>query len=372
MEFIVHASIHDIAPADWDVCFAGDPESWAYYRAVESAGLSGFACSVFQVRDAGRPVLVAPAFTTEYRLDTTVQGGMKRWLAPFSRLLTLRLFCLGSPAADKCHLGFAPGLSSQARAQALDTLLAGFDSLAARHRIGLLAVKDLAAEDATDEVSGAFVRAGFTCQASLPTAVLPLPFADEESYLASLSKATRKDVRRKLKAEAALHIEVRSGPEALEQVDEMMALYEEQRARSCVDFEQFEQLTPAYFREVLVGLGDAAPVFLYWVGEELIGFNLCLTGGGKFIDKFIGFREPLARQFDLYVVSWMTNLRYCLKHTIPLMQTGQTAYAMKRRLGSELRSNSVLFRHRSRLLNGVLKLAGPLLAADRWDKDIAP
>ncbi len=372
MEFAAHASVQAIAPADWDACFPGDPEGWAYHRAVEDAGLPGFAVLAFEVRRDGRVVLVAPAFTTEYRLDTTVQGTLKRLLAPFTGLLTLRLLCLGSHAADKCHLGFAPGLGEQARAEALDTLLAGMDAFAAAHGIGLLAVKDLAESDATEAVLAGFKAAGFACQPSLPNAVLALPFADEESYLASLSKATRKDIRRKLKSEAGLRIELRRGAEALDRIDAMLELYERQRARSGVDFEQFEQLNPAYFRNVLTGMGAAALVFFYWAGAELVGFNLCLAGEARFIDKFIGLREPQARAFDLYVVSWMTNLRYCLEHRIPLMQTGQTAYAMKRRLGSALPPNWLLFRHRWRLFDRLLRLLGPLLAPDRWDEDIAP
>ena len=86
-----------------------------------------------------------------------------------------------------------------------------------------------------------------------------------------------------------------------------------------------------------------------------------------FIDKFIGFSLPLARTLNLYVLSWMTNVRYCLARGIPVLQTGQTAYAMKLRMGSELRDNWIYFRHRNPILNAILRLAGPLLAADRHD-----
>ena len=367
MEFRTHPSIHAIAQAQWDACFPGDPEGWAYYEAVERSGLPGFQVMVFEISRAGIPILVVPGFITQYRLDTTIQGVWKTLLRPLAPLLTLRLLCLGSAAADKCHLGLVAGLAPAERAAALDMLLSGLEAFAASQNVGLMAVKDLAEDDASAPVLAGFAARGYSRQPSLPNAVLPLPFADEEAYLASLSKATRKDIRRKLKNESALTVECLRGAQALGQVEAMLALYEGQRARSGVDFEQFEQLSPDYFRNVLTGLGDRALVFLYRAEGKLVGFNLCLVDQGRFIDKFIGLDDELARRVDLYVVSWMTNLRHCLAHGIPLLQTGQTAYAMKRRLGSRLPPNWLLFHHRNGVLNRILHLAGPLLAADRWD-----
>jgi hypothetical protein len=371
MQAAFHLTIHDIDAADWNRCFAGDPEAWAYYAAVEESALPGFTWFYASVRRDEAVVLVVPGFVTEYRLDTTIQGGLKRLLAPLAPLLRHSLACLGSPAADKCHLGLTPDLSEADREQAIKALLAGFDAFAKGRRIGFMAVKDLAEEDATPAVLEIFARAGYCRQPSLPNALLSLDgFADEDSYLASLSRSTRKDIRRKLKGEGRVRIEWRSGAEALDMVETITALYDRQRARSGVDFEQFEQLTPAYFANVLTRLGDRALVALYWHEDQLAGFNLCLEGERLFIDKFIGLEDRLARELDLYAVSWMANVRRCLARGIPVLQTGQTAYRLKVRLGSRLMPNWLLFRHRWGLINRILHAAGPLLAADRWDQEL--
>lgn len=372
MDFTLHHDIDAIDRGAWDACFGGDPESWDYHRAVARAGIAGFSWMFPAVRHQGRVVLAAPAFATTYRLDTTVQGWLKAALAPFARWLSLRLFCLGSPAADRCHLGFAPDLSAAERACALGVLLDGFAAAAAEAGAGLLALKDLADEDwRRPEIHAVLVRAGYRAEASLPNAMLDLGMGDEERYLAGLSKATRKDVRRKLRASMPrMRIDLHRGEAALGMVDAMMALYDVQRARSGVDFEQFEALSPAYFANVLTGLGERALVFSYWYGDDLAGFNLCLAGDTMLIDKFIGLRDDLARELDLYVVSWMVNVRHCLAHGIARLQTGQTAYAMKTRMGSRLEPRWLVFRHRSRLINAMLGLVAPLLAADRWDGDL--
>ena len=233
-----------------------------------------------------------------------------------------------------------------------------------------IAAKDLPDDVLAPGVGEAFATASFTRQPSLPNARLTLS-GGEDAYLASLSPAARRDVRRKLKGPSLVRVEERRGQAALELVPQIVALYEAQRNRSGVDFDQFETLTPAYFRGVLERLGDTAVVFVYLHDEMPVAFNLCYQTERTFIDKFIGFSLPLARTLNIYVLSWMTNVRYCVARRIPTLQTGQTGYAMKLHMGSELRRNWIYFRHRNPVLNFVLRLAGPLLAADRHDKELA-
>jgi len=369
-----HRTIRQIPQADWDACFPGDPEGWSYYLAIEEAGLTAFSWAYFAAREADRVVAVVPAFITEYHLATTVQGTARKVLAPLLRVLgdalTLRLACLGSPHADKCHFGFSPAVSPEIRTEIAGRLLEQLERFARAQGIGLLAAKDVADEDLPQGLGEAFAAAGFTRQPSLPNALLALR-GDEGAYFDTLSSAARRDVRRKLKGAAQVRVEMHRGPAALELVPRIFALYEAQRDRSGVDFDQFETLTPAYFRGVLERLGDAAVVFVYRHEGEPIAFNLCYHTGRKFIDKFIGLSLPLARTLNVYVLSWMTNVRYCIARAIPILQTGQTGYAMKLHLGSALQANWIYFRHRNPVVNFVLRLAGPLLAADRHDAELA-
>ncbi len=54
-------------------------------------------------------VAVAPAFITHYRLDTTVSGVGKRFTERLERrwpgVLTLGLYAIGSPVAERCDAG---------------------------------------------------------------------------------------------------------------------------------------------------------------------------------------------------------------------------------------------------------------------------
>jgi len=370
----VYRTIRGIPQAAWDACFPGDPEGWAYYRAVEESRLEAFSWLYLAARDGDRVLAVVPAFITDYGLDTTIQGGLRAALRPlllrFKSRLTLRLLCLGSPLADKCHLGFAPDLPAERYVEVAGRLLESLDAFAAGHRIGLLGAKDIAESELVPGVGAAFAAAGFNRQPGLPNAVLTLPDGGEDAYLRLLSNATRRDIRRKMKSMGLVSVEAFHGQDALGLVAQISRLYEGQRRRSSVDFDQFEKLTPEYFRQVLARQAKTAVVFLYTHQDRPVAFNLCFHTERMFIDKFIGFQPPLARALNLYVLSWMTNVRYCLARGIPYLQTGQTSYAMKRHMGSEFRSNWIFFKHRNSIVNFALRLASPLLAADRYDDEL--
>lgn len=345
-------SIGDIDRDAWNRCFPGELEDYDYHAAVEAAGVPGFAFRYIVVRDGDGLRAAAPAFLTAYRLDTTAEGAVRTVMQAIGRvlpgLMTLRLACLGSPVAEICHLGFAPDIASEHRVRLADAIAEGLDLLARREGIGFLAVKDLPAGAA--DAAAALSRRGFSTVPGQPTAVLPLPFPTFDDYMASLGRATRKDMRRKLRVESQLRIERRA--DIADVVDRIKALYDDTHAHSDV---QFEELTSAYFAEVARRLPGRAFCYLYWHGDDLLAFNLVLQDQARLIDKFVGMEAERGRAFNLYFVSWLTNVRHCIEAGIPLYQSGQAGYATKIRLKSTLSPNSVHFRHRNPVVNMLLK-----------------
>jgi signal transduction histidine kinase len=364
--------VRAIARSSWTALFPGDCEGWDYYTACEAAPPPAFAFSAIAVTMRGRVVAAAPIFRLTYRLDTPLQGSWRplgTWLnRRLPRLVNLPVMGLGSPLADRCHLGVAADLSARERTAAVRTLLTGLDAHAAALNVPIVAIKDLPDQQLA-AAAQPLKEARFTRVASLPVAVLDLPFAGEEAYLASLSAATRKDIRRKLKRAANVRVEMRTSLAGIEPA--IVALYDETRLQSGVDYGDFEKLSPNYFAEVMTRVGERAVLMLYWMGQELIGFNLLLVERDRIIDKFIGMHYPIAREHNLYALSWMTNVRFCLERGIQHMQTGQTAYAAKLRFGSRLDKLWVCFKHRGKVLNGIFRTFGPLMAFDKMDPDLA-
>jgi predicted N-acyltransferase len=358
----VHGSLADIGRARWDACFPGALEGFDYLLAVEEAGLPGFTWRYVLVEQDGQAVAAAPAFVTDYALDTTLNPlgrsavAAARRLAP--RAFTLRLGSLGSPLTEDVGLGFAPGLVPSARADALQALVSAFQADALAAHCGLLAIKDTPGPDAGlwDAVAHPL---GFRPVTGLPIAHLDIDFPDMEAYLARLSSGTRRDMRRKLRALDRITVEVREDLDGLE--DAVLALYADTRARAQM---QFEDLTAAYFTGVLERMRGRAICVLYRAEGRLLAANLLLHDRQTLLDKFFCMDAARGRALNLYFVSWFTNLGLCLDRGLTRYQSGQAGYASKLRLGSALTPTSMRFRHRNPLINQALRWAAPLLSED--------
>jgi predicted N-acyltransferase len=278
----------------------------------------------------------------------------------------VRVIGLGSAYAERCHIGFAPELAAAERNEAAAAILQALEGYAAKAAIPLTAVKDLVAHDA-HALQDTLDRAGYASLQSLPLAMLELP-ASADDYLARLSRATRKDVKRKLRKTAEVDIETVEDTSAV--AADMQRLYRMTQLRSNFDYGDLEELPPGYFEALSQLPPGRLAVKLYRAGGKLLAFNMLFFDRDRVIDKFIGIDYELARDYDIYVLSWMENVREALRRKARYLQTGQTAYRRKIQLGSTLAPCVVYFRHRSPLTHALLRVLARWLAFDRNDPQL--
>ena len=96
---------------------------------------------------------------------------------------------------------------------------------------------------------------------------LDLNFKSFDDYLGSLSRATRKDLKRKFKKLAGapdIRMEVHRDPGGL--VDEIYELYLETFEKSEI---QFEKLTQEFFQEIPRRMPEEVRYFLWWIDGRL-------------------------------------------------------------------------------------------------------
>ena len=368
LEARVVNSIHQIARNDWDACFPGALEGHDYLSAVEDSGLEDFVLRYVVVQQNGRLVGACPGFMCDYLLETTLNQFGRRVIEAIRRVapraFKVRLAALGSPCTEDVGLGGVPDLSSDLKQEVARLAVQAFESHGLAQGCRLLAVKDAPKADA--ELCAALRDLGYTSVPGMPSAELSIAFTDLEGYLAGLSRATRKDLRRKLRRPHNLRIEVRHDLAGLER--QVEALYGETRARAD---QQLETLTAAYFTGVLQRMGERALCVLYFLGEDLIAFNLLLQDADTLLDKFFCMETVRGPEYDLYFVSWVQNIRLCLARGLKRYQSGQAGYATKRRLGCDFPATEMYFRHFNPLIDLALKWAAPLLADDPGSEGLA-
>ncbi|MDB5425090.1 MAG: hypothetical protein JWQ29_2506, partial [Phenylobacterium sp.] len=349
-ELRVIDSLAQVDRARWDRLFPGVLEGYDYLMAVEAAGLAGFRWRYLLLEEGDGLLAAAPAFLTDYALETTLAGPARRVADGLKRVapeaLTLRLACLGSPCTETVLLGFDPAVAEDRRPPLLGQLLTGLEQVAVETRCGLMGIKDVPqGEGALWDAAAAPL--GYRAIPSLPSACLDIDFASLDVYLDRLSPGTRRDMRRKLRALDEVRVEVRVDIDDV--LDRVMALYRETRARAEM---ALEDLTPAYFQGVLARMPGRAFCTLYWRDGDLLAANLLLQDGDTLLDKFFCMDAERGRPLNLYFLSWFTNVRLCLERGLRRYQSGQAGYENKLRLGSSLIRTANYFRHRNALLNG--------------------
>lgn len=364
------AGVCRIEASEWDACLPDEVENWHYYRACESQAGPCLTAAA-EIRDEKGLVIAVPLFRLSYRLDTPFQGKLSKLgqllTKAFPKLMEFKLLGVGSPYTDRCHVVFRSGLTPDEKASAIKALVTLIEEEAKQSGVTLIAYKDLCGLE-YDALFGLLRQSGYHRLRSLPIAALTVPAGKQDTYLGTLSSSTRKEIRRKLKSTRNIIVEHRFDLSGIEH--EISALYESTKKQSVVRYDSFEDLPENYFKNVSAELKDRALFILYWIDGRLAAFNLLLLEQDRVIDKFLGMAYPLARENNLYIVSWMENVSFCQATGRTILQSGQTAYSSKLRLGSELIPAWVFVKHRNAIMSFLIRLLSPVLAFDRWDPDL--
>jgi hypothetical protein len=109
-----------------------------------------------------------------------------------------------------------------------------------------------------------------------------------------------------------------------------------------------------------------AEYMLYFVREELVAFNLLVVNQETMVDMFFCMDLGLGREYNLYVLSWLENIRTCVVRKIPFYYAGQGTEKTKAHLGATFIPSFILFKHRrpvfDRLLNWPHAMTGRILS----------
>jgi uncharacterized protein len=363
LRFEMHETLTAIDRAAWDACFENPLEGYDYLLAVEQSALADFEWRYATITRAGQLVAAAPVFLCDYRLETTLERGrltglIEKTRTAFPRFLSLKLACMGSPCTECTSIGIHHDIPNPWREDLLARLLDSTTAWAQRSGFGLFALKDVPLP-LDPALSKAIDGAGLVAMDSLPTAWLHIDFPDIDTYIARLSAGTRKDIRRKMRVTQQVTVEMVT--ELGDLLPRFMELYQDTRNRSNW---KFEDLTPDYFTRVLENMRGNAFCNVYRVGDEVLAFNLLLRDGNRLVDKFFCMDAEQGRAYNLYYLSWLENIRFCLAHRLTRYQSGQASYQIKLRLGSSLTDNAMFFKHRNRFLHAMLRLVSPLFGSN--------
>lgn len=364
----VFDNISRIDEKDWDAVFGDIPESYPFYKALANSELPDFAFYYLVIYRDAEIVLIAPLFSADFNGDIAVEGRISKVIKfirkVFPRFLTFNTVFCGTPFRECGVLGIKRDFRDHPRI--IPLLLEGIKDLAAKINAPLVIFKDFLKE--STPFLDALTQQGYSKVKSFPAVLLDLNFGSFEDYLKSLGSSTRKSLKKKLKqAYSRGRIEVKAVQDIQGQLDQIVELYENTYRQGLT---KFERLTRKFFLQVTYDLYPHTRFFLYYVDGRLAAFNLCFVYPDLLIDKFIGFDYDISNYYNLYFVSWVYNIKWCLDNSLRYYYPGQTDYEPKIRLGGKVIPLYAYLKHKNVFFNLFLKLLIILLKPENFDKDI--
>lgn len=329
-----------IPPAELERLFPAPSITAPLLALLQESGIDGFTQRSIVVFRNDAPILLLPLFETRFDLSHFVGGWIKQLLKVAGRLLPSffqpRILGVGLLIGKGSEIGMDPQIDAGTRQAAWKMAVETLQRLAAERKSDLLAFYNFDQEgNLPGEIFNQFHRV--RCQSY---ARLPIDFNSLEEFLACLSRAARKDLRRKMRASHQVRM-IRTRDISFF-LDRIYNLYLQTVARGALALGRHNRLFFEKFCEKI----PEAEYRLYFVKEELAAFNLLVVKQQELVDTYFCMENELGRRYNLYVLSWLENIRTCLELKIPLYQAGQGAEKTKAHLGATFIPSFIYFKHR--------------------------
>jgi hypothetical protein len=352
----------------WPNAFATKHKDHRYYELVEDTIQPEFHYGYFVIKEeTGTPCAVQPYFIVDLDLVTGVGRRVKSIVdgvrTVWPRFMFVRTLMVGCAAGEGhldgddesvwqfCTSVLVPAVLRQARAE----------------KAGLVVLKEL--PPSYREPLECFRQRGFTRLPSLPMASLNIEYENFDDYMkCALSRATRKDLRRKFRAATcARPLEMSILTDISPIVDEVFPLYQQVYDRSKL---RFEELTPQFLCELGRRMPDKARFFVWRQGGRIIAASICMVHGETIYDEYIGLDYSSALDLHLYHLTFRDIITWAIANGYRRYRSSGLNYDPKLHLGCRLEPLDLYVRHTSRVIHAFLKIVLPWLAPTRYDKNL--
>jgi len=348
----------------WKRTFQNKCKDHRYYKIVEETLEGGFEHHYLQLEDdSGNVRAVQPVFFVRQNLIEGVLGKIRSVVElvrkKFPRFLTMRVLMVGC-AAGAGDLGACDEKDEAWMAKALSASLRTY---ARQNRASLVVLKDFPAKYRPALES--FSSNGYVRIPSMPMTRLALCYEGWDEYFRTLSKATRKDLRRKFrKAERTPKINMEVVNDVTPRVDEIYPLYLQVHERSPL---KFETLTKDYFRAISKRMPDRARFFIWRQSGKIVAFSFCLVCEEAIYDECIGLDYSVALDLHLYFYTLRDIISWSLQQRLKYYYSNPLNYEPKLHLDCELVPLDLYVRHTAALLNPIFRRTIKYLGPTRHD-----
>jgi len=349
----------------WQRAFRNKCKDHRYYEIVDETLEGNFEHHYLLLEDDfGNVRAVQPVFFVRQNLVEGMRGKTRSVVdfarKKFPRFLTMRVLMVGC-AAGTGDLG---ACNEKDDAWVANALQASLLTYARQNKASLIVLKDFPANYRS--ALETFALNGYARIPSMPMTRLALGYENWDEYFRTLSKATRKDLRRKFrKADRAAKIEMQPASDIAPFIDEIYPLYLAVHERSPL---KFETLTKDYFRAVAQRMPERARFFVWRQSDKIVAFSFCLVCGDTIYDECIGLDYSVALDLHLYFYTLRDIISWALQQGLKFYYSNPLNYEPKLHLDCELVPLDLYVRHTSAVLNPAFRRVIKYLGPTRHDR----
>jgi predicted N-acyltransferase len=348
----------------WRRALQNKSKDHRYYEIVEKTLQCGFEHYYLLIEDKSANVrAIQPIFFVRQNLVEGVPGKLRSIVDGirkiFPRLLTMRVLMVGCGAGTG-DLGTCDDNDERLVTNALHPSLRSF---AKQNKASLIVFKDFPANyrSALETLR----LNGYERIPSMPMTRLSLHHGNWDEYFRTLSKATRKDLRRKFRrAERAPKITLEMVNDVSPFIDEIHPLYLAVHKRSPL---KFETLSKDYFREISRRMPERAQFFVWRQESKIVAFSFCLVCGDAIYDECIGLDYSVALDLHLYFYTLRDIISWALERGLKYYYSNPLNYEPKLHLDCELVPLDLYIMHTNPLVNPIFRRTIKYLGPTRHD-----
>jgi hypothetical protein len=361
---LVFEHARDVPMEFWARGFSNTPKDFQYYELIEQTMGSAFEYRYLAVFDwISRPVALQPLVLTTQDLAVSASEAIVRFVAKL-RTIWPHLW-QSRMALAGCLVGEGETGAIEPVEVAIPLVAESLEKYARSQGISLVAFKDFPTK--MRSAFSCLSRWGYARVAGFPPLTLELNFASFDEYMAmQLSRATRKNLRRKFRAadDASPPLALEVWTDAEQIIDEIYPLYLAVAQTSAIRFEVF---TREYFLEAGRGAPGKFRYFIWRQGCRAVAFSFCTIWNGTLYDNDIGLDYTVAYELNLYYVTFRDLLNWALANGLRCYASAPFSYDPKLRLRLRLQPVDVYVKHISPWLNPLIKVLALLFEPARTD-----
>jgi len=347
-------SVHELPKEQWNGLLIGNSSTFSYdfLEIVETSQLNDFEYKyILFYDDDNSPVALTVFYTITTDIAIFSSGKLKSLLHSvrqvFPNFLKLRMLECGTPITLN-----SPPIVSNKKVPAFD-IIRTLDKLlmkaAKENNNIIIVIRDF--EPKTKPMQSNLSELGYCFVDGLPNTYIDIIWKNPKDYVSSMKSYYRSKLLRHLRKVEGQKLRYELVEDFADMAEVLCAQW--LVVHTSADEFQREVLTPEFYRDLSIKMGDCSKVLLFYKQELLVGHALLLIDGDLLRWLYFGRNE--STNDSLYIYAGHKVIETAINLGAKQLKLGLTTYSIKQDIGATVTSIKLAIKSKYFIINPFIK-----------------